>query len=177
MPTYADIQGARALGRMADAQPDRVTMRLLVIEDDRDAADYLVKAFREVGHVAYAYNDGEDGLAMALDGQYDVLIVDRMLPKRDGLSLIGTLRDKGIETPARRPLTRSSTWPSADKMSAGVSIPLSRRVPTRESPSRLGSMRSTMSTSYWPSSAIARPSSPSLAASATWPTSRNALTR
>ena len=75
-------------------------MRLLVIEDDRDAADYLVKAFREVGHVADAANDGEDGLAMALDGQYDVLIVDRMLPKRDGLSLIGTLRDKGIETPA-----------------------------------------------------------------------------
>ena len=75
-------------------------MRLLVIEDDRDAADYLVKAFREVGHVADAANDGEDGLAMALDGQYDVLIVDRMLPKRDGLSLIGALRDKGIETPA-----------------------------------------------------------------------------
>src|SRR5664280_93127 len=100
MPIYADIQGARALGLMADAQPDRVTMRLLVIEDDRVAADYLVKAFREVGHVADAANDGEDGLAMALDGQYDVLIVDRMLPKRDGLSLIGTLRDKGIETPA-----------------------------------------------------------------------------
>jgi two-component system OmpR family response regulator len=85
---------------MADAQPDRITMRLLVIEDDRDAADYLVKAFREVGHVADAATDGEDGLAMALDGQYDVLIVDRMLPKRDGLSLIGILRDKGIETPA-----------------------------------------------------------------------------
>ena len=75
-------------------------MRLLVIEDDRDAADYLVKAFREVGHVADSATDGEDGLAMALDGQYDVLIVDRMLPKRDGLSLIGTLREKGVETPA-----------------------------------------------------------------------------
>ena len=76
-------------------------MRLLVIEDDRDAADYLVKAFREVGHVADAANDGDDGLAMALDGQYDVLIVDRMLPKRDGLSIgIRRLRDKGIETPA-----------------------------------------------------------------------------
>ena len=75
-------------------------MRLLIIEDDRDAADYLVKAFREVGHVADHSADGEDGLAMALDGQYDVLIIDRMLPKRDGLSVIRTLRAKAIDTPA-----------------------------------------------------------------------------
>jgi len=74
-------------------------MRLLIIEDDRDAADYLVKAFREVGHVADHAADGDDGMSMALDGQYDVLIVDRMLPKRDGLSVIGTLRTKGVETP------------------------------------------------------------------------------
>jgi two-component system OmpR family response regulator len=99
MPTYPDTQGQRAFGRMADAQPDRIAMRLLVIEDDRDAADYLIKAFREVGHVADAAVDGDDGLALALDGQYDVLIVDRMLPKRDGLSVIGSLRDKGVETP------------------------------------------------------------------------------
>jgi two-component system OmpR family response regulator len=99
MPPSADIQGQRAFGRTADAQPDRVTMRLLVVEDDRDAADYLVKAFREVGHVADAANDGEDGLAMASDGQYDVLIIDRMLPKLDGLALIGNLRAKGVETP------------------------------------------------------------------------------
>ena len=74
-------------------------MRLLIIEDDRDAADYLVKALREVGHVADAAADGEDGLALALDGGYDVLIVDRMLPKRDGLSIIGALRAKSIQTP------------------------------------------------------------------------------
>ncbi|MBV8791630.1 MAG: response regulator, partial [Pseudolabrys sp.] len=85
---------------MAEAQPDRTAMRLLVIEDDRDAADYLVKAFREVGHVADQSNDGDEGLAMALDGNYDILIIDRMLPKRDGLSVIGTLREKGVETPA-----------------------------------------------------------------------------
>jgi two-component system OmpR family response regulator len=88
MPTYADIQGARPAGRLAEVQPDRTTMRILLIEDDRDAAEYLVKAFREVGHVADASSDGEDGLAM-----------DRMLPKRDGLSVIGTLREKGIDTP------------------------------------------------------------------------------
>src|SRR5512139_2277005 len=99
MPTYPNFNGQRPFGRMAEAQPDRVTMRLLIIEDDRDAADYLVKAFREVGHVADAATDGEDGLAMALDGDYDVLIVDRMLPKRDGLSVIGELRAKKVETP------------------------------------------------------------------------------
>jgi two-component system OmpR family response regulator len=75
-------------------------MRLLIIEDDRDSADYLVKAFREVGHVAEHAADGEQGLALASNGDYDVLIVDRMLPKRDGLSVIGALRDKGIHTPA-----------------------------------------------------------------------------
>src|SRR4249919_65174 len=74
-------------------------MRLLIVEDDRDAADYIARAFREVGHVADQAPDGEEGLAFALDRQYDVLIIDRMLPKRDGLSVIGELRAKGIETP------------------------------------------------------------------------------
>ena len=74
-------------------------MRILIIEDDRDAADYLVKAFREVGHIAETSQDGEEGLALALDGEYDVLVVDRMLPKRDGLSVIGALRGKKVETP------------------------------------------------------------------------------
>ncbi len=75
-------------------------MRLLIIEDDRAAADYLAKAFREVGHVADQAVDGEDGFALAADGNYDVLIVDRMLPKLDGLSVIASLRAKGVETPA-----------------------------------------------------------------------------
>jgi two-component system OmpR family response regulator len=93
------MQGQRAAGHLADVQPDRTAMRLLVIEDDRDAADYLVKAFREVGHVADAAMDGEEGLGLALHGGYDVLIVDRMLPKLDGLTVIGRLREKGIDAP------------------------------------------------------------------------------
>src|SRR3984885_11866002 len=75
-------------------------MRLLIIEDDRESADYLVKAFREVGYVADLASDGEEGLTLAESGDYDVLVIDRMLPKRDGLSLIGTLREKGDRTPA-----------------------------------------------------------------------------
>src|SRR3974377_2074421 len=99
MPTSADTQGQRAFGSPAEVQPHRTAMRLLVIEDDRDAVDYLVKAFREVGHVADAATDGEEGLGLALDGGYDVLIVDRMLPKLDGLSVIGKLREKGLKVP------------------------------------------------------------------------------
>src|SRR2546423_8365067 len=74
-------------------------MRLLIIEDDRESADYLAKALREVGYVADLAADGEEGLALAESGDYDVLVVDRMLPKRDGLSLIGALREKGNRTP------------------------------------------------------------------------------
>jgi two-component system OmpR family response regulator len=92
------IGNGKVDGQTVEVQ--KAAMRLLIIEDDRDAAEYLVKAFREVGHVADHSPDGEEGLALALDNPYDVLIVDRLLPKRDGLSVIGTLREKGIETPA-----------------------------------------------------------------------------
>jgi two-component system OmpR family response regulator len=74
-------------------------MRILLIEDDSDAAAYLVKAFREAGHVADHAADGLEGYAMARDEAYDVLVVDRMLPKLDGLSLIGGLREQNVDTP------------------------------------------------------------------------------
>ena len=74
-------------------------MKLLIIEDDAEAAAYLVKAFREAGHVADHAADGLDGYALARDTHYDVLIVDRMLPKLDGLSLIGGLREQKVQTP------------------------------------------------------------------------------
>ncbi|MGL4322455.1 MAG: response regulator transcription factor [Beijerinckiaceae bacterium] len=74
-------------------------MKILIIEDDRDAADYLLKAIREAGHSADTAQDGLTGYGMAQEGQYDVLVVDRMLPKMDGLTLIRGLREQGIETP------------------------------------------------------------------------------
>ncbi|NBU14854.1 MAG: DNA-binding response regulator, partial [Alphaproteobacteria bacterium] len=74
-------------------------MKLLLIEDDASAAAYLVKAFRELGHSIDHASDGLDGYAMAADGRYDVLIVDRMIPRMDGLALIRALREQSIETP------------------------------------------------------------------------------
>jgi two-component system, OmpR family, response regulator len=74
-------------------------MRILVIEDDRDAAQYLAKGLRESGHGAEVAEDGREGLLMAAVGSFDLLIVDRMLPNLDGLSLVQHLRKTGNTTP------------------------------------------------------------------------------
>jgi two-component system OmpR family response regulator len=75
-------------------------MRILLIEDDKEAAAYLCKALREAGHVPDHAADGDTGAIMAADGGYDVLVVDRMLPRREGLSIIEDLRKRGDHTPA-----------------------------------------------------------------------------
>jgi two-component system OmpR family response regulator len=74
-------------------------MRVLVIEDDRETAAFVQKSLKESGHTADVANDGETGLAMAGEGTYDVIVVDRMLPRLDGLSLVRTLRAEGRRTP------------------------------------------------------------------------------
>jgi two-component system OmpR family response regulator len=75
-------------------------MQILVIEDDRETANYLTKALREAGHGADVAHDGQAGLELASAGNYDVLVVDRMLPRRDGLSLISELRAANNNVPA-----------------------------------------------------------------------------
>lgn len=75
-------------------------MKILIIEDDLEAANYLIKGFKECGHNPVHAGDGLDGLHMAQSAQYDVLIVDRMLPKMDGLTALSQLREEGDDTPA-----------------------------------------------------------------------------
>jgi len=75
-------------------------MHILIIEDDKQAADYLVNALDEAGHNVDHAGDGENGFIMCEASEYDVLVVDRMLPKMDGLSLLRKLRDRGDMTPA-----------------------------------------------------------------------------
>lgn len=74
-------------------------MRVLIVEDDRQAADYLAKGLREQGYVVDQSADGKAGLHLAMTENYDILIVDRMLPGLDGLSLIQALRAAGKQTP------------------------------------------------------------------------------
>lgn len=74
-------------------------MKILVIEDDLEAAAYLVKAFNEAGMVTDHASDGDIGFHLATENTYDVMVIDRMLPKRDGLSIVSALRDKSIDTP------------------------------------------------------------------------------
>lgn len=74
-------------------------MRLLIVEDDKEVRDYVIKGFTELGHTVDSAEDGAEGLYLASSEQYDVIIVDRMLPKLDGLRVIQGLRGAGNAVP------------------------------------------------------------------------------
>ena len=74
-------------------------MRILVIEDDTETASYIAKGLKEHGHTVDQANDGKDGLFMALENNYAIIILDRMLPALDGLSILKTLRSSDKQTP------------------------------------------------------------------------------
>jgi two-component system OmpR family response regulator len=77
-----------------------MSRRILVVEDDADTQDYLAKALRETGYTVEATASGREGLMHALSGSFDALVLDRMLPDLDGLSLLKSVRAAGVQTPA-----------------------------------------------------------------------------
>ncbi len=74
-------------------------MRALIVEDDREVAAYLLKGLQELGYTIDHAADGGDGLLLATTEEYDVMIIDRMLPGVDGLTIVKTLRASGRTTP------------------------------------------------------------------------------
>jgi len=74
-------------------------MRILVVEDNVEAQRYLVQGLKESGHVVDDAADGDVGLSLALSRPYDVAIIDRMLPKMDGLGVVAEMREHGNATP------------------------------------------------------------------------------
>lgn len=75
-------------------------MKLLFVEDDQTTADYVMRGLSEEGHSVDHFASGKEALTQAMNIAYDVLIIDRMLPDLDGLSLIKSLRSAKISTPA-----------------------------------------------------------------------------
>ncbi|OSQ35988.1 response regulator transcription factor [Thalassospira mesophila] len=74
-------------------------MRILLIEDDEKTATYIASGFRENRHVCDCITDGHDGLFQGTREKYDVVVVDRMLPSLDGLTIVKTMRTAGVKTP------------------------------------------------------------------------------
>ncbi|WP_296600098.1 response regulator transcription factor [Phenylobacterium sp.] len=74
-------------------------MRILIVEDDLEAAEAMAKGLTEAGHDCTHGADGEAGLAHARDGEFDVMVVDRMMPKMNGVQLVEALRREGDRTP------------------------------------------------------------------------------
>ncbi len=74
-------------------------MRVLLVEDDQKTADFIIRGLKEAGYAVDHAEDGEKGSLLASVTPYDAAIVDIMLPKMDGLTLIGKLRKKKINTP------------------------------------------------------------------------------
>lgn len=74
-------------------------MRILVIEDETEVAAYLSKGLREHGYAVDVAHDGKEGLYLALSESFDAMIVDRMLPNVDGLSIVRSVRQASIQTP------------------------------------------------------------------------------
>ena len=74
-------------------------MRILVVEDDKKVAGFIKKGLEEETYAIDVACDGEDGLHLGSEGQYDLIILDIMLPKIDGLEILSQLRDQGRDTP------------------------------------------------------------------------------
>jgi two-component system OmpR family response regulator len=74
-------------------------MKLLIVEDDLEASRAMATGLSEKGHSCETAGDGQAGLRAARDGRFDVLIVDRMMPRMDGVTMVETLRSEGVQTP------------------------------------------------------------------------------
>lgn len=94
-------------------------MKILVIEDDAETAAYIANGLKEHGHVIDLAATGRDGLYMASSEPYDMMIVDRMLPELDGLSIVRTIRSSGVKTPVLFLTTLSGVHDRVEGLDAG----------------------------------------------------------
>lgn len=95
-------------------------MHILLVEDDAETATHVVKGLRQEGHLLDVANDGIDGLHLATEGQHDLLIVDRMLPRLDGVALVKALRSSGSRVPVLFLTALNAVADRVDGLEAGA---------------------------------------------------------
>lgn len=95
-------------------------MRVLVVEDDKQTADFIAKSLREQGHVVDQTSNGRDGLMLAVSQTFDVMVIDRMLPELEGLAILKTIRASGIRTPVLILTTKSQISDRVEGLEAGA---------------------------------------------------------
>ncbi len=94
-------------------------MRVLIAEDDRKMARILAQGLRDAGHAVDVVGDGDAALARATGGPYDALVLDLMLPGRDGLSVCRALRDAGSRLPVLMLTARDAVGDRVEGLDAG----------------------------------------------------------
>jgi two-component system OmpR family response regulator len=95
-------------------------MKILVIEDDKSTSDYIAQGLEQAGHLVTAADNGNDGLFHATDGNFDAIILDRMLPGMDGIEVIASLRQAGASVPVLMLTARAGLEDRVEGLDAGV---------------------------------------------------------
>lgn len=115
-------------------------MKILIVEDDTRLADVLRRGLAEGGHVVDLESDGEAGLGAAESGEYDAIVLDLMLPGRDGLSVARALRERGMRTPILMLTAKDAVDDRVAGLDAGADDYLCKPFVFRELEARLRSI-------------------------------------
>ncbi len=115
-------------------------MRVLVIEDDQETADYICTSLKKQGHLVEQIGDGKQGFLSALDNDFDVMVVDRMLPGLDGLSLVKAVRGAEVQTPILFLSAMAGLTDRVDGLEAGADDYLVKPFSFSELSARLGAL-------------------------------------
>lgn len=115
-------------------------MRFLLIEDDRTLVGFIRKAMKEDGHICEVAHDGEEGLKLAAAEDYDLIILDLMLPKRDGMEVLQALRKRRIHTPILILSARGLVDDKVRGLNAGADDYLSKPFSIDELRARIGAL-------------------------------------
>lgn len=97
-----------------------MTCKVLIVEDDPTTAEYLANGLAEAGHAVERCGDGRDGLFLASDGMFHLIIADRMLPGLDGVAMVSALRAAGVATPVLMLTALASVDDRVDGLRAGA---------------------------------------------------------